>query len=455
MMIAGIMLLAALVRSIGIGQSLWLDEAIEALALRGHYGALAGYAVSDFQPPLYHYLLSGWTALAGYGEIALRLPSYVASLGTVIYLYLLGKHIGGTRTGLWAALLAALNPLLVYYATEGRTYALTTFLVAASMYYLLKTLHTQKYSLFSIFYFLFTLLYLWTSYLTWFLWVGIALYLGYTKRFRLLGLHLLAALTLVAWIPSFLTSFQLGTRDAIATPGWGRVVGGASLKALALTWVKFSLGRISFAATWLYGLVVGATALLHLSLIRATRRKVQSLDRDQLWLYVIWGVVPVVLGLGISLFVPVYSYTRVLFVLPAYILVLALGLSTTSSRAIRFAILAIQCLALGYYWLTPRFHKEDWRALTHDILTYASREVVLPSTRQDPALVYYLPSEKIRATSEALGEVKTILHIAYVEDAFDPGRRGRTHLSELGYTLTAQKVYPGLQLDIYTRVNGQ
>ena len=49
--------LALLLRFVLLNQSLWLDEAIQALALMGKMGPLLTYALADFQPPLYHGLL--------------------------------------------------------------------------------------------------------------------------------------------------------------------------------------------------------------------------------------------------------------------------------------------------------------------------------------------------------------------------------------------------------------
>lgn len=433
-------------------QSLWLDEAIEALALQGQYGSLWGYSLSDFQPPLYHYLLLPWTQLAGTSEWALRLPALLAGLGTVYFLYRIGTDYFSARTGKIVGLLAASNPLLVYYSQEGRTYGLTTFFVTASIYYFLKLTNQQYNSkLTPIYYLLSTTAYLWTSYLSWFLWFALALYLLFSKRYRILMFHTLAALTLLFWLPQLVRSLQIGINDATKISGWGSVVGGVSLKALGLTWVKFALGRISFVNKAIYGGIVGLVGLLHL-LVLINLRKL-SPPNYQLLIILLWLLAPILLTTLISLWIPVYSYTRVLFVLPAYLLLLATFLSKYKSNIFSILLIASQLMALIYFWFTPRFHKEDWRSLATDLNRDQSAQVLMPSLRQDPALRYYQLSLPTSDAQNPALSAPRVYYINYVASAFDPEGKALGALATNGYTITSQKVFPGIQVDIYENRN--
>ena len=440
------MTFALILRLILLNQSLWLDESIEALAIQGHFGPLLSYSLSDFQPPLYHFILRAWTSLAGFSEIALRFPSLLAGLGTVYLVIKIGELIGSRKVGIIAGLLAGTNPLLIYYSQEGRTYAMTTFFVTASFYYLIKLLKssTIDHRPSIIYYTLYTILFLWTSYLSWFVLLSQVIYVLWKKRYSLLILQLFSALTLIFWIPSLFSSLAIGMGDATNIPGWGRVVGGISLKSLALTWVKMNIGRISFENNYLYGAIVTTLALLHLYILR--KINASTIDHRPL---TIWLFVPIFLASLISIWVPVYSYTRVLFIVPAYLLLLAIGLSKLHYNFTYLTITA-QIIFILIFWYSPRFHREDWRTLTQSLGTQ-SGTVVLPSLKQNAPFLYYDLNLPLSSSTDLSLSSSKVYYVKYVEEAFDPSRLGPANLAQLGYTLTHQRTYPGLQLDLYEK----
>lgn len=432
-----ILSLALLLRLPLLNQSLWLDESIEALALQGHFGSLLSYSLSDFQPPLYHFILLAWTRLFGFSEIALRIPSLLAGLALVYFVFKLGELIANKKVGIIASLLVATNPLLIYYSQEGRTYALTTFFVTASFYYFIKLIQDKNSSLLSTkYYVLSTTLFLWTSYLSWFVLLSQGLYVLWKKRFNLLIPQALSALTLIFWLPTFFSSLHFGLSDAAAIPAWSRVVGGISPKAIALTWVKMNLGRISFVNQYLYGLI--ALALLHARILR----------RSQSSILILWILAPIILASFISLWVPVYSYTRVLFVIPAYLLWLALGLSQLP-RFFTYLATFSQLIFLIIFWFTPRFHREDWRQLTLDLNSQSNIVVALPSLKVAAPLSYYNLTSPLVQLQDYSPVTQPVYYLRYGEGIFDPDLLGQAKLKSSGYTITSQRVYPGIQLDIY------
>ncbi|MCG3194401.1 MAG: hypothetical protein DIJKHBIC_03660 [Thermoanaerobaculia bacterium] len=110
---------------------LWADEIFTLWLARLDLGALLSALKLDSGPPL-HYLVSkavlSPTSSPGSLDILVRLPSLLASLGVMGLLIYLGKRMGRPETGWLSALLYAVSPLAVFYAAEGRAYALTTFL---------------------------------------------------------------------------------------------------------------------------------------------------------------------------------------------------------------------------------------------------------------------------------------------------------------------------------------
>lgn len=437
-----ILSLALALRLVLIGSSLWLDESIQALALMGRLGPLLQYALADFQPPLYHLIGYINTQLFGFSEIALRLPSLLSGLLTVYFLVKIGRLLGGAKVGNIVGLLAATNPLLIYYSQEGRTYALTTFLVTASFYYLIQILQDKNSpKLTSIFYLLSTIAFLWTSYLSWFVLLSQGLLVIWKKRYDLLIYQLISALTLLAWLPSFLTSLSIGQSTRGHSPEWGAVVGGLNWKSLPLTWVKFVIGRIGFDDKMLYAGIVAAIGMLHLYVLRSFQYKKH-------FSLLFWAILPILFGLMIASFIPVYQYFRVLFVLPAYLLILSLALSSLKYR-FTLALVCIQLLSLGYYWMSPRYQHEDWRRLVTEIPDEAV--VAIPSLAQSTPLHYYGLENKIIEPSRDELSGETIYYIRYAEDLFDTGMVGQAKLKESGYTIVSQKTYPGIALDIYAK----
>lgn len=67
------------------------------------------------------------------GELALRLPSVLAGLATVVILWRWTEKRSGSAVGMWASALAFTNPLLLDHATEARGYAFMMLAGALSL----------------------------------------------------------------------------------------------------------------------------------------------------------------------------------------------------------------------------------------------------------------------------------------------------------------------------------
>jgi hypothetical protein len=218
------------------------------------------------------------------------------------------------------------------------------------------------------------------------------------------------------------------------------VVGGLTWKSLPLTWVKFVLGRISFDNKILYAAIVSAVGILHPYVMSRLPAKKHPI-------LLMWLIPPLILGILVAGILPVYSYFRVLFILPAYLILLAIALSSFKSWKISALVIGLQIIALIYFWISPRYHHEDWRSLVLDLPPGVV--VAMPSRAQNAPLRYYgYDSQVIEPSHEPLvGE--RIYYIKYVEDLFDTGKLGQANFLKSGYTSTSQKVYSGIQVDIY------
>lgn len=161
--LGGVLLLALLVRLVGIGdQPHWLDDlwTIELAAghgsqhltlprnqviesppaltsLDGAPGIWRVWTGMDdaTHPPLYFVVLRLWMNLFGTGEVATRSLSVICSLLAISLLYDTVKRLSGARAALWAAALMALAEPMIQYAQAPRNYAflLLTALAAGNL----------------------------------------------------------------------------------------------------------------------------------------------------------------------------------------------------------------------------------------------------------------------------------------------------------------------------------
>lgn len=115
-------------------QSFWNDEGNSARIAERSIPLILEGAAGDIHPPGYYLLLTGWRAIFGQSEAALRALSVVFGVFTAVLSYGIGVRLFGHWEGLLAAFLFAVNPFQVYYAQEARMYVMLAALTAASMW---------------------------------------------------------------------------------------------------------------------------------------------------------------------------------------------------------------------------------------------------------------------------------------------------------------------------------
>jgi mannosyltransferase len=141
--VAGLTFLAAGLRFATLGvQAYHHDEIVTASrVLRGDFWhAMEAVGFSESAPPLYYGLAWVWTQLTGTCEFGLRSLSALAGVATVPVAYLLGAELRDRRAGIAAAALVAVNPMLLWYSQEARSYALLALLTATAALYFVRAL---------------------------------------------------------------------------------------------------------------------------------------------------------------------------------------------------------------------------------------------------------------------------------------------------------------------------
>lgn len=117
--------------------SLWGDEAASSFFVRSDFADLVSRLLrsrqSEGSQPLYYLCLWIWTQAFGQSAIALRLPSLLCSVATVLILWrtLRGLELESALAWVGAATLLAL-PVIIWYSLEARAYVFT--MLCATIY---------------------------------------------------------------------------------------------------------------------------------------------------------------------------------------------------------------------------------------------------------------------------------------------------------------------------------
>lgn len=133
--IAAITLLATGVRAYRLGsRDFWFDESCTHVHVRNLFLPDASPLPLSERPLAAYYAVAwAWTRAFGDSEVAYRSLSLVASVLLVPVLGYAARRLAGPAAGRIAALLAAFNPLSVYYAREARPYALWMLLLSGTL----------------------------------------------------------------------------------------------------------------------------------------------------------------------------------------------------------------------------------------------------------------------------------------------------------------------------------
>jgi uncharacterized membrane protein len=125
-------------------QSLWYDEGLSAhFAEQGLEDMLAGISTTD-HPPLYFITLHLWIRIAGRGEFSIRYLSLAWGVVAVPIIFKLGERLVSRGVGLWAAFLLSLSPYHIWFSQEGRMYTMAVALSLASLHAFLKLLNAWR-----------------------------------------------------------------------------------------------------------------------------------------------------------------------------------------------------------------------------------------------------------------------------------------------------------------------
>lgn len=457
--------LGFILRLLFLNQSFWLDESIGAIVVKNQsfFQILTEFVKHDNHPPLYYLTLKLWSDLFGYSEVALRALSVLFGLGTIALVYKIGK-VFDKRGGTVAAILIATSQFHIYYSQEARMYSMAAFLAALSFYLFIK----EKWIFFSL---TITAL-VFTDYMPVFLlpvfWMA-GILCKHSKKWwkNLIVSQVPLVLLGVFWLPTFLIQSRGGAWLLETLPAWAKVAGGATAKQALLVWSKFVFGRISLDAKGIYYFLVFTFSLpFFFALLKAWSKRKEVAG---LWLYLL---TPLLVGFVASIFFPAFIYFRFMYVVPAFFLLTAWGLTRFSKKV--FLVLFVTIIignitSYLIYSFDASQQREEWRGAVSFVETQAQPTELVVFNFTEPFAPYQWYSKgKVGAigltdsisanevptkekTLKTVRGVKGVYYFEYLWELHDPGRVVASTLEGEGFIEVGAFDYPGVGIIRYLK----
>ena len=468
LVLAGLTLIALVVRAVQLDQSFLGDELVTRdLATRASLlDVLAGVRSSQEVTPPAFFVLAWAFGKAGTPEVWLRMPSLIAGVALVPVTGLLGARTVGRPAGVVGAALIALSPFAIFYATEARAYSLLALLVALAVLALLRALERGSAA-------------------SWVLWAALAtaaMYTHYTSVFPLAAMVLWAAwahpgerralvlsvlgaaLAFAPWIPFLIEDQQnFGSKaiQILAPFGWdivwrdtGRWLAGSPF--LPLGAVPGSLGRLLLAV----GLLAGTAGAVLAPRVRIPAGR--EVQRGTALIVLLALSAPLGTAVASIVSTDVFLARNLLASLPAALLGIAALILHGRRPVASVATLLVLCgMAIGAVSTLDRSHQRpDARAAAHAVDALAQPgEAVIDAISFDPRafgdqLRPYVrrPQRLVRAATPAgaaaaRGDQPVVL-VSYADTPFP--------LPDLGSRVVkARRTFDGLQRIVVTAYGSQ
>lgn len=441
--IIAITILAFALRTYHLGhQSIWYDEGVSLYYSRQSLNDLIVNASADNHPPLHYLVLHFWLKLAGQSEFSVRLPSLISGVLSIPLLFKLGQELFDQRVGLLAAFLLSISPFHVWFSQEARMYTLAVLFSLASVYIFVLRLEektgsarrclwpgyviTSALGLYTHFYVALVLLFENVFFLAW--WI-----LGQVKRQILnvkrpewpdLRTWLLAQLGVVflflPWARFAATRYitdatywegtldlLTATKDTFIAFSVGHTLGGKAADFAALGFAALAaVGMLASLWEWKLAIRRRKTEGERLSIFDLPSSNLQS----PTGLILLHLLVPIGALLAISYHRPKFAPRYLLPALPAFYLLVAVGMGklvssyrrVRSSRLVSVMALIALLSSLGFasvasasslanYYFDARYARPDFRAVAEYISSHAEGEdaIILVGGFMLPAFTYY------------------------------------------------------------------
>jgi uncharacterized membrane protein len=425
-------------------QNVWWDEGWSIWLSQKDILWIALRTAADEHPPLHYWMLHVWNFVAGTDAFAGRFLSLAFGVLTIALIYRIGKRVGGAWVGVLAALFLATARFHIWWSQDIKNYTPSIFFAFAAVWFALQVLAiSDQQSAVSpsplaprssplalrnslLAYALFAALALWTHYLAALVLLALNVYaLGVIASRWLtadrrpptvaplrscfpasllfrdwLIANALAAALFAPWLYLYLQNASAWT----AAPAFDFVLFlklVATVLPLGVTTNIDNYAALTIAFTALAALPI--FSMLY-SVFRPRQLKTENWTRntESCLLFTLIVALPPILIYALSLtpvsfFAPKIQARYLLVLLPAYVMVLALGIQFLARLARPLAVFVFLTLltanvyVLNDYYADRRL-RDDYATLANTINAFARQgDLILLDTDQEwPTFLYYL-----------------------------------------------------------------
>ncbi len=449
-MIYIILLIGLFFRSISLNQSFWLDETIQAFWSNKTLSELP--IAQDFHPPFFYIFTHYWQTYQIYTEWFLRIPSVIFGLLTIYYLFFFLKKNYDNKTAIVASIFLSTSAYHIYYSQEYRMYSFFCLLVLLSWIFL----HENKLAKYA----LVTLISIFTNYFAFIVIFSQLIWVLFFKKEILKKILIICSgifVSFLFFLPTFLIQIKTAQKLLLTYPKWGEVSGSSFTKFPGLLLAKFTVGMTSFDNKYIYAIIVFIMIFIFLiSILKTLKKKITNIDA----LFLIYFFTPFFIAWISSFWTAINGPWRLLFILPAFYTIIAIGLKNTKNNICKIIIsitLIINVFFSLKYLLLEKFHRENWREAVKYSDSFLNKNTITLSSFSGPftSILWYSKYPENNLGNTDLNKIlnyKKIILFTYLNDIFDNQRATESFLKKNTYSLTQEKDFKGVGIiKIYSK----
>ncbi len=435
-LLGAIVLGGALIRFIALGhQSYDHDEAVTAgRVLHSGLGpTLHEVAHGERSPPLYYVLAWIWSKPFGTGEAGLRSLSALFGTLTIPLAYRATVELANRRAGLIAAALVALNPYLIWYSQEARSYALLVLLGALALVGFSRSLRRPTPASLAL-WAVASALSLYSHYFAVFVIAPQAAWLLWSRRPRPLAAYAVTAVVLAGLALTPYATYQEGSDRR---NGFTDTALSVRTAESALNFVASEEPDPLAGSGEIDAIQVGAAVVAGLLLIAAAAlvvREGRPRERRGAFAFASVGLasmaVPVLLAvLGLDFVNPRNLIAAVVPLLVAA----AIGFGVRRRWQLGAVAAATGCLLFAAVdvavYASAQMQRPDWRGAARAIGAATTARILVVNHNGDDPLDYYLGSAKLRRANYPRDGVREVVALGSEAGARSPGPEFREVMS--------------------------
>lgn len=397
-------------------QGFWYDET-ESVYAANEYNFLDIWESEEAKSPFYYlFILRPWIKIFGISEYSARFPSVVFGTASIFLIYKIGVLVFGPLVGLFSAFLLAISPFSIYYSQEANCSSIIIPSVLLSMFLFFRFLN-QKSGLFSLTLINALLIYIHPSCFFTIIIQNMALFFLDTKKLlkKWLFFQTVIFISLGLWLFVFYRLDRL-SRITYWTEQVNLMTVFRTFENFSHGVYRFALGGSGFSVSGKY-LILPRVNLVIYSLLVIYGLAILKRISDRRWgvtIILFWLFIPILSSyIFSSMFFPVYADRYIMYCLPAYYILIAIGFSNIRLRKLRITlIIAISFLnifALRILYdpsITQITKNDSWREIGSNVrgLIKPNDIIILSPLRQiGPFWYYYKPENRTNRKIDAIG----------------------------------------------------